>query len=375
MKKYIISILCVWLLSVNARHELDKNKKLSEQASEIKSIYADVPRFDIEKAYNKENVVPIAIIGAGPAGLGAALYTGRANIHTVVFAGPLPGGQLTETSYIENWLGFKKILGYELMNQVQEHAQGFGAIIKDETITRIEFDTWPFVLHTSENNKVHALIIIIATGSSPRKLGVPNELTYWGRGVSSCAICDCVFFKQKNVYIVGGGDAAIEQAMQLASYAKNVNILVRKDRMRAAASMQNKLDDYPNVRVMYNKEVVKVLGDSVTLEGLEIKDTDTNELEQVQADGLFLAIGHNPNTELFQSGIKLDNYGYIILEGRSQATSVKGIFAAGDVADSIYRQAMIAAGCGAQAGLEAVALLRDIGLSDLVVTRLKRNYF
>jgi thioredoxin reductase (NADPH) len=349
---------------------------IANQEAAHKSIYIDKPiKFDIEQAYNKEKLLPIAIIGGGPAGFGAALYAARAKIHTVLFSGPVVGGQLTETSGIENMPGVLPMPGYDLMQVFREQVESFGAVIQEDTITKIDFDKWPFVLHTTDGTSLHALVIILATGSAPRRLGIPGEVKYWGRGVSSCAVCDCVFFKDKDVYVVGGGDSAVEQAMQLAPYVKSVTILVRKERMRAAQRMQDKLEDYKNVIVEYNKEVKKVLGDEKNVTSLEIEDIITKQRTEVPAQGLFLAIGHNPNTELFGDSLRLNKAGYIVCEGRSQATSVPGVFAAGDVEDGEYRQAVIAASSGAKAALDAVKLLRDIGLTDIVAKRLRPLYF
>ncbi len=341
----------------------------------FKNVYQDKPdTFDIEQAFTKENIIPAVIIGGGPAGLSAALYLGRARIHTVVFTS-FVGGQLTETSYVENMPGIKKSLGYDIMQTLAEQVEESGAVIKEGvTIEKIEFDTWPFVLHLSDDTRVHALTLVLATGAAPRKLGIPGEMTYWGKGVSSCAVCDCVFFKNKVVYVVGGGDNSIEQLMQLSPYVKNVTLLVRKERMRAARSMQEKLQGYPNVKVEYNKRIVQVLGNGKVLTGLEIEDTDTNEITKISADGLFIATGQNPRSDLYKGFLQLNSAGYIELHGRTQATSITGVFAAGDVEDAEYRQAVVAASSGCKAALDSVAFLRDIGLSDLVEKRLRTRY-
>ena len=332
---------------------------------------APYKELDITQALAKENVIPVAILGGGPAGLTAAMYATRARIHTVVFTGPVPGGQLTNTTQVENWPGIEKMQGYEIMDILHKQVQDFGAVIIEDTVTKVDFKEWPFVLTTESGQTAYALTVVIATGSAPRQLGVPGELEYWGRGVTPCALCDCAFFKGKDVVVVGGGDSAVEEALQLASYAKTVTVLVRKNRMRAAKRMQEKLDDYTNVSIAYNKQVIEVVGDGNAVTGLKIRDFETDEESLLNAQGLFLAIGHNPNTRLFSDYLAIDNAGYVELEGRSQATSVHGVFAAGDVEDSKFRQAVVASASGCKAGLEAVEWLRDIGLTELVSRKLK----
>lgn len=335
----------------------------------------DLKSFDINKIFQKENVIPIVILGSGPAGLTAGMYGTRSGLYTVVFAGFQPGGQLTETSYVENWPGVKKKLGFEIMDTLREQAEEFGTTVIDDAIESVDFNTWPFELKTASGELINALSVIIATGSSHRKLGVPGELEYFGRGVTACAVCDCLFFKNKDVVIVGGGDSAVEEAMQLSVYANNVTILVRGSRMRAAKRMQDKLHDYENVKIIYNKQILQVLGDGKSVIGVEVKDLETNETSIINTDGLFTAIGQNPNTDLFAGKLELNNLGYIHLDSRSQMASVKGVYAAGDVEDAMFRQAVVSAAHGCQAGLEAIGWLRDIGLSDLMAKKLKHKYF
>lgn len=326
--------------------------------------------FDIQNLDKKNNIVPVAVIGGGPAGLCAATYTARANIPTVVFMGPLPGGQLTTTSYVENWPGIKKKLGHEIMLDSQTQAEESGAVIKYETIEKVDFNVWPFILRTSEGAIIHALTVIIATGASPRKLGLADESLYWGKGISSCAVCDCLFFKEKKVFIVGGGDVAMEQVMQLAPYAKSVTVLVRNNRMRATPLLQDRLKDYTNVSVMYNKFVTKIIGNQKELTHLEITDAITKNSSLVEADGLFLAIGQNPNTALFASAVKFTHMGYIEINHKNQETSVRGVFAAGDVADPDYRQAVVALADGCKAAFSSISLLRHIGFTDALYKKL-----
>jgi thioredoxin reductase (NADPH) len=325
----------------------------------------------IEKAFDKDNVIPVAVLGSGPAGLTAALYTTRAKIHTVVFTGAMPGGQLTNTTFVENWPGIKKKYGYEIMQTLREQVEEYEAVIVEDSIIDVDFHQWPFKLFTESGSSLNALSVVIAMGSAPRRLSVPGELEYWGKGVTPCAVCDCAFFKNKDVVVIGGGDAAVEEALQLASYAKTVTLLVRNNRMRAARRMQAKLDDYSNVTIVYNKQVLEILGDGSTVTGIKLQDIESQETNVVSAQGVFLAIGHNPNTDLFKPYIQITKSGYIELKSCSQGTSITGVFAAGDVEDAKFRQAVVASASGCKAGLEAVEWLRDIGLTDLVARKLK----
>ncbi len=335
----------------------------------------DVPVVDIEQAFKLKDIVPVVILGAGPAGFTAAMQTTRAGLKTVIFTGPNPGGQLMGTSSVENYPGIKKIIGSSIPEIMSEQAREFGATIIQDIVTAVDLSSWPFVVTSQEGHTVRALTLIIATGATPKKLAIPGEEKYWGNGVSSCALCDCMFFKDKDVFVVGGGDAAVEEALQLSPFAKNVTILVRSNRMRAVNQMQEKLKDYPHVKAVYNKAVTEVVGDDDTVTGLEIQDTQTGEKGFVKADGLFLAIGQTPNTELFEEQLELLPGGYIALEGRSQAASVPGVFAAGDVEDAEFRQAIVSAGHGCEAGLEAVWWLRRIGLTENLIKRNQEQLF
>lgn len=333
------------------------------------NIFSLKGNFDLKKIENKTCVVPLAIIGGGPAGLCAALYGARAKVHSVIFMGAMPGGQLTTTSYVENWPGVKRKLGWEIMKELQEQAEEFGAVIKYDNIEKVEFDKWPFILHTSSGNEINALAVIIATGAYPRKLSIPGEEEYWAKGVSSCAVCDSPFFKDKIVYVVGGGDSAIEYVMNLSSYSSQVTMLVRSERMRAAARMQEKLKEYPNVKILYNKTVTQIIGDKNKVTELEILDTGTKKKEKVIADGLFLAIGQIPNNSLFRSFLKVNSQGFIQVHHPTTQTSLPGVFAAGDVEDPDYKQAAVALGSGCKAALDAISFLHHIGITEM---RLKR---
>ncbi len=316
-----------------------------------------------------EGVKPLVIIGSGPAGSAAGIYGGLLGIPTTIIAGPLRGGQLMQTSFIENYPGHKRIDGRTLMETMHEQAEGLSAEIIDDEIVSVDFSTWPFTLR-GEWGTYKALAVIATTGATPKKLDIPGEEAYWGRGVSSCAKCDGNFFRGKDVVVVGGGDAAAEEAMQLAGmYARSITILVRSNRMRAFNHMQEKLQGYSSIKVIYNKQVQEVIGDDKGVTGLKIVDTLSGKREQMDVQGLFLAIGHHSHTELFQGKLNLTPTAHIAMEGRTQATSVTGVFAAGDVEDDYCRQAIVAAGRGCQAALEAVAWLREMGVTQNVVEK------
>lgn len=328
----------------------------------IYAIYAKT--HDLQRALQEKNVHPVVVIGSGPAGLTAGMYAARSGMPTRVYAGETTGGQLTETSYVDNYSGVKRIVGFDLMQIMAEQAVAFGAEIIEETIVSVDLGRWPFVLHTSRNEEVRALSLIIATGANPRKLGVVGEEEYWGSGVSSCPICDGIFFSEKEVVVVGGGDSAIEKAIQLSSHAKKITILVRSHAMKASEHMKKKLKTYSNIEpVQYHKEITKIVGDGHILTGVRVVDRLTNKKKLFPTDGLFLAIGHIPNTALFRDQLELTEEGFIAVKN-GPFTSVPGVFAAGEVMDAKYRQAIISAGYGSMAALEATHWLQEIGLAN-----------
>lgn len=343
---------------------------LKESNESVKKSY-----YSLDAAIKSENVIPIAIIGSGPAGLSAALYVSRAGMKSFVFAGPLPCGQLTQTTYIENWPGKERILGSALMNDIKAQAESFGATIIHDTITHVDTNAWPFTLKTEEGRSVKALSIILATGATPKALSIPGEQQYWGKGVTSCAICDAPFFKEKEVVICGGGDSAAEMVFELAPYVKKVTILVRKDRMRAAAAMQERIAQYPNATIEYHKEITKIYGDENTVTAIEVYDNKTKETIKRPISGVFLAIGHIPNTKLVKNQVPLDEHGYVKMIDRSQETLVKGVFAAGEIQDSQYRQAIVAAGEGVKAALDATSFLYSLGFTTAIGRTLDQHFF
>lgn len=338
-----------------------------------KSEHRGSASFDMASAVGVKNIIPIAIIGSGCAGLSSAIYGARLGFHTVVFQGKNPGGQLVGTSYVENWPGIAKTMGADIIMGVQKQAQQFGAVISADAITQVDFSVWPYLLTTEEGKEVRALTVIIATGSSARKLDVPGESEYWGRGVTACAICDAPFYKDKNVIVVGGGDSAVEQVMQLAPYARTIQLFVRGEAMRASFAMQEHLKQVKQVTVHFNTKISAINGDDRHVRSIDY--IDKNGAHSMPIDGIFLAIGHEPNTAIFKDSVACNKMGYIKPVIGTQKTSVAGVFVAGDVADDRYRQAGVAAGDGIKAALDAANFLHEHGYNEAVSVSLESAYY
>lgn len=300
------------------------------------------------------------IIGGGPAGYTAAVYASRANLSPVLFEGMQPGGQLTTTTEVENFPGFPSgIQGGELVSEMRSQAEKFGARIVTDVVTSVDFSKRPFTLTVGDGSEVKADTVIIATGAATRYLGLPDEQKYMGLGVSACATCDGFFYRKKRVAVVGGGDTACEEALYLSGLASKVYMIVRKDYLRASQVMQARLKDRDNIEILFNCNTTGLFGDEV-LQGahlVEFKGTDRERHFDIDIDGFFLAIGHTPNTDLFRGQLELNPEGYINVASPSTQTSVDGVFAAGDVADPIYQQAVNAAGSGCRAAIDAERFL------------------
>ncbi len=308
----------------------------------------------------------VIIIGSGPAGLTAAVYAGRANLHPVVFEGMQPGGQLTITTEVENYPGFPKgIMGPEMMELFREQAQRFGADTQFKEVTAVDFSKRPFRVVVDEK-EYFSEAMIVATGASAKLLNIPSEAHYMGYGVSACATCDGFFFKNQEVYVVGGGDTAMEEASFLTKFASKVTIVHRRDQFRASKIMQERVLNNPKVSVVWNSVVEEVLGEERngkrTMTGLKLKNVTTGTITQVKTDGLFMAIGHQPNTTLFKGVLDMDEKEYLKVQPGSTRTNIPGVFAAGDVADSYYRQAVTAAGTGCMAAIDAERFLGEQGI-------------
>lgn len=302
------------------------------------------------------------IIGSGPAGYTAAIYASRANINPILYEGRQPGGQLTTTSEVENFPGYPTgVMGSQLMEDLRQQALRFGADLRAGIIKEVDFSERPFKVTADDNTTILAETVIVATGASAKYLGLADEQRFAGLGVSACATCDGFFYRGKTVAVVGGGDTACEEALYLSGLAKQVYLIVRKDYLRASKVMQKRVMDKENITVLFNTRTLGLFGEEF-LEGahlVEFAGTDKERKLDIKIDGFFLAIGHKPNTDIFQGKLELDEQGYIVLSGAGQATSVPGVFAAGDVADPHYQQAITAAGTGCRAALDAEHFLME----------------
>ena len=303
------------------------------------------------------------IIGSGPAGYTAAIYAARADLNPVIYTGLEPGGQLRTTTEVDNFPGYPQgVDGPTMMNALKEQAERFGTKVEIDFISKVDFSKDKGGIHklyTQNGDEIKSKTVIITTGASAKYLGLPSEQRLIGGGVSACAVCDGFFYKNQDVAIVGGGDTAIEEATYLAKICNNVTMLVRKDHFRASKAMQNRLSNYENIKVLFNHEVIEVMGENV-VDGLKIQSNLTNDISELKITGLFIAIRHSPNTDIFKGIVDMDDSGYILTEKTSTKTNIPGVFAAGDVQDKDYRQAVTAAGTGCMAALDAERYLQEI---------------
>jgi len=305
-----------------------------------------------------ENHSDIIIIGSGPAGFTAALYASRARLSVTIFEGQQPGGQLTITTEVENYPGFEHgIMGPELMDVMRKQAHRFGAVSRFELVTAVDFSGRPFTVRNEKGEAFTATSVIIATGASAKLLGAVGEQEYMGFGVSACATCDGFFFRGLNVYVVGGGDTAMEEANYLTRFADTVTVVHRREEFRASKIMLERAMANPKISFMLNTTVLEYIGTNESglkkLTQLKLRNTQTNEEFSVSADGAFVAIGHQPNTQMFNGLLDMDIVGYIQTNGKGTRTNIEGVFACGDAQDSIYRQAVTAAGSGCMAAIDA----------------------
>ena len=300
----------------------------------------------------------VVIIGSGPAGLTAALYSGRANLNPIVFEGNQPGGQLTITTDVENFPGFPDgIMGPDLVDLFRKQAIRFGSECEYQTVTKIDLNERPFTVWVGE--KIYAAeSVIISTGSTAKLLGLDAELELMGHGVSACATCDGFFFKEKNVLVVGGGDSAMEEALFLTKFASEVHIIHRRDVLRASKIMQERVMRSDKINIIWNSTIKEILGSVESgVNGVLLKDTQNGNISNFNCDGVFIAIGHNPNDSLFEKFLDLDKHGYILTKGKTTETNIPGVFVCGDVQDSRYKQAITAAGSGCKAAIDAERFL------------------
>jgi thioredoxin reductase (NADPH) len=306
---------------------------------------------------SKQKHYDVLIIGSGPAGYTAGVYSSRAKLATLIISGTLPGGQLMTTSEVENYPGFPNgIFGPELMMNMRQQAERFGAMVVDDEVIKVNFKKKPFTITThSENYTAEA--VIVCTGASPRKLGIPSEQQFSGRGVSYCATCDGPFFKGEDIVVVGGGDTALEEAMFLTKFGRSVKVVHRRDSLRATKILQVKAQENPKIEFVWNNVVSDIKGDK-KIATVHVKDITSGREKTFNAGGLFVAIGHEPNTAIFKGQLELDDKDYILLENHTR-TSVEGVFAAGDVHDHRYRQAVTAAGFGCMAAIDVERWLSE----------------
>ena len=303
----------------------------------------------------------VVIVGSGPAGLTAALYAARADLEPLVFEGLQPGGQLTITTDVENFPGFPEgVLGPELMERMRAQAQRFGAAVRFEPVTEVDLTQRPFVLR-SDSGDVHADSLIIATGASAKQLGLASERELMGYGVSACATCDGFFFRDKEIVVIGGGDTAMEEATYLTKFASKVTVVHRRDELRASRIMQERALANEKIAFLWNSTLEEVVGSREEgVNAIRVRDVVTDEVSEVPCEGVFIAIGHKPNTELFASALELDPVGYIKVRHPTTHTNLEGVFACGDATDPTYRQAVTAAGSGCQAAIDAERWLETL---------------
>jgi len=310
----------------------------------------------------------VVIVGSGPAGLTAALYAARADLNPIVFEGPEPGGQLMQTTDVENYPGYPEgVMGPQMMQDFREQAQRFGADTRYGMVTNIEFDERPYNMTIDEEVEIKAKAIIISTGASAKWLGLDSEQKMRGKGVSACATCDGAFFRDQHVIVVGGGDTAMEEATFLTKFASKVTVLHRRQELRASKTMQQRAFNDDKIEFMWDTELEEVLGEDA-VDGVKVINNETQEITTLDdVTGVFIAIGHKPNTDLFKGVLEMDDVGYIKTKGQSTRTDMPGIFASGDAMDAVYRQAVTAAGTGCKAALDAESYLAEMEVSKEAV--------
>lgn len=312
----------------------------------------------IDTTSMSKEVVKVLIIGSGPAGYTAAIYAARAGLNPVLYTGGQPGGQLTTTNDVENYPGYPDgINGPQMMVDFQKQAERFGTQIHYGLVTSVDFSGYPLKVTIDEKHEVVAESVIIATGASAKYLGLPSEALYNNRGVSACAVCDGYFYRGKDVAVVGAGDSAAEEATYLSKLCTKVHLIVRRDEMRASKIMQQRVFNTPNIQIHWNTETEEILGDEGGVNGVRVVNNKTGEKSTIAIQGFFLAIGHKPNTDIFKGIIDMDETGYIQVIPGSTRTNVPGVFAVGDAADNVYRQAVTAAGTGCMGALDAEKFL------------------
>ncbi len=300
----------------------------------------------------------VIIIGSGPAGLTAGIYTARAKLNPLIISGNQPGGQLITTSYVENWPGEIKISGAELMGKIRKHAEHYGASFLDDLVVKVDFSKKPFKVFTQSGKTLEAESVIVATGASHKKLNIPGEKEYWSKGVSVCATCDGPFFQDKEIVVVGGGNSAVMEAHFLTKFAKKVTMIQNTEELTATDPIKDEVLKHPQIEIIYRRIAKEIRGDGEKVTEILIEDPKTKEQKSVPTSGIFVAIGLKPNTDIFKDELEIDKWGFIVLSQHTR-TSKKGIFAAGDDTDYRYRQAITASGFGCMAALDCENYLRS----------------
>lgn len=304
--------------------------------------------------------VKVLIIGSGPAGYTAAIYASRAGLNPVLYTGGEPGGQLTTTNDVENFPGYPEgVNGPQMMVDLQKQAERFGTDVRFGLATAVDFSGYPHKVIVDDKHEIIAESVIISTGASAKYLGLESEKTYANKGVSACAVCDGFFYKGQQVAVVGAGDTAAEEATYLANLCPKVYMLVRRYEMRASKIMQKRVLDHPNIEVLWNTEAEEVLGDETGVTGVRVVNNQTQEKKELEIKGFFVAIGHKPNTDIFKDWLDMDEMGYLKVQAGSSKTNIEGVFATGDAADKVYRQAVTAAGTGCMGALDAERFLQE----------------
>ena len=348
-KKRFFLILTIITLTISCFFYFSKNHLL---------------KLDLKNLNNVTNIVPVAIIGSGPAGASAAIFSARGLFHTVVFQGPYPGGQLTRTMKVENWPGTISASGTEIIETIKKQAEHFGAIFSNETITKVDFSSWPFKLWTDANTQVNALSVIIATGGLSKKLNIEGEEEYFGKGVAICGICDAAFHKGQKLVVVGAGDAAMQEAVLLSNYAKKVTIIVGKQNDHATAIMREQIKNQKNIEILFNTKVTKIIGDGNVATKIEIKDNATSIKTIMDVGAVFVGIGQIPNTDIFKNKISMSKKGFINVVCNTQNTTIDGVYAAGSAVHKKFTKAISAAGDAVKAAISAMEFLENIQIPN-----------
>ena len=320
-------------------------------------------KYKVEKIMQLDNIIPVAVLGSGPAGLSAAMYTARAKYKTVVFVGETPRGQLNQARSVENWPAKPKAAGSALMSELEEQAKSFGTEFIQETIANVNFACWPFELISSDGKSYRALAVIVATGLAPKKPTIPGATQYWGHGVGSCAICESSFNNKEEAVIIGNGKNAAELILHIVATARHVTVIVKEPEFNASEKLIDQIKAFKNVTIKTNTEAIRINGNGASVSSVTVKDLTTNQQTNIPAKLILCSLGFTPMTDLFKAYLSLDSHGYVKVKGRSQKTSRKGVFAAGTVEDRQYGKASISAAAGTKAGLDAIAFLETIGFN------------